>query len=278
MKQFNIFISGLIISGILTACKESVLPVSEIEAEIENILEEENIASAVTCIVDSLSILWSGNFGYANIENGIPADMQTIYPLQSITKLIVSFSVFQLWEQDLISLNEDVSNYLPFPVRNPNYPDSLITVEMLLNHCSGIAWPKLGDDYYAEFHYFYHEEEPPPIGEWIPEFLLPDGRYYSETVWKNFPPGERYLYSNIGASLLALMVEERTEMDFRDYCRSSFLIPLEWTIQLFTWANSITITLPPRITNLAAQCTFSVSAITRQALRIQTWSTSQSSL
>jgi CubicO group peptidase (beta-lactamase class C family) len=56
--------------------------------------------------------------------------------------------------------------------------------------------------------------------------LLPGGRYYSETVWKDFPPGERYLYSNIGTSLLALMVEEISDIDFRDYCRQYIFDPL----------------------------------------------------
>ena len=97
---------------------------------------------------------------------------------------------------------------------------------MLLTHSSGLAWP--GDeDPIPDFHHFYTHEDPPLPIEWLPEYILPTGNQYRTAVWKDFPPGEHYLYSNIGATLLALVVEQISEMDYRDYCRENIFEPLE---------------------------------------------------
>jgi CubicO group peptidase (beta-lactamase class C family) len=160
------------------------------------------------------------------VEQNLQTNRNTIYSLQSITKLFISVSVFQLWERALINLHEDINLYLPFSVRNPNFPDRMLTPHMLLNHTSGLAWPA-DEDGIPDFHHFYSDEDPPLILEWLPEYILQGGESYRSTVWKDFAPGEQYLYSNIGTSLLALVVEQISGLDFRDYCRIYILEPLE---------------------------------------------------
>ncbi|MCB0551244.1 MAG: serine hydrolase [Phaeodactylibacter sp.] len=49
---------------------------------------------------------------------------------------------------------------------------------------------------------------------------------YRPAVWKKFPPGEQELYSNIGTSLMALIVEQISGEDYRDYCRKNILVPV----------------------------------------------------
>ncbi|MGC9343683.1 MAG: serine hydrolase domain-containing protein, partial [Bacteroidales bacterium] len=121
----------------------------------------------------------------------------------------------------------------PFTVRNPGYPDQKITPHMLLNHSSSLAWPK-DIDVIPDFHHFYTvEDEPPLLSEWIPTYILPDGEYYRSSVWKPYPPGEMFLYSNIGTSLLGLIVEHISGIDFRDYCRENILDPLEMNFSSF---------------------------------------------
>ena len=42
----------------------------------------------------------------------------------------------RLVEQGKLDLDRDVSDYLGFTLRNPNYPDKAITTRMLLSHTS----------------------------------------------------------------------------------------------------------------------------------------------
>ena len=209
------------------SCNESINSDDiDVEAEIIKEMASEKIPSVVACIVRNDEIVWEGTFGLADKENSIASTRNTLYNIESITKLFVATSIMQLWERGVIELESDINQYLPFDVRNPNYPDSKITPHMLLNHTSSLAWPK-AEDHLPDFEYFFSHDEVPLISDWIPEYILPEGSQYRTAVWKGFQPGEQELYSNIGVSLLALIVENIIGMDFRDYCREFILDPLE---------------------------------------------------
>lgn len=208
----------------LLSCEKA--DISDLDAEILQEMENHGIPSIVACMVDREGVLWTGNYGYANTGEGIPATNQTIYSIQSISKLFLAITVFQLREQGLIDLHRDINDYLPFAVRNPNYPDAVISSYMLLNHSSSLAWPAPNEDL-PDFHQFYTHEPPPLLIDWLPEYIFPDGENYRSFVWKDYPPGEKFLYSNIATSLLALVVEQISGMDYRDYCRAHILDPLE---------------------------------------------------
>jgi len=209
----------------------------DVEAEILKEIQDNRIPSVVACIVKENSIVWEGAFGLADKEKSIPADRNTLYNIESITKLFVSISTMQLWEKGLIDLDEDINQYMPFDVRNPNYPELQITPHMLLNHTSSLAWPVQKEDHLPDFEYFFSHDEVPLISEWIPEYILLEGKHYRNAVWKDIKPGEMELYSNIGVSLMALIIENITGMDFRDYCRDNILIPLDMKDTAFRIEN-----------------------------------------
>ena len=98
---------------------------------------------------------------------------------------------------------------------------------MLLTHTSGLAWPEDKDGIPDFHHFYYSDEDPPLLIDWLPEYILPGGRQYRATVWKEYPPGAKELYSNIGTSLLALLVEQISGQDYRDYCAEHILMPLD---------------------------------------------------
>ena len=208
-------------------CKQSINSSDiDVEAEILKEMQDNRIPSVVAAIVKGNEIVWEGAYGLADVESTKSTDRLTLYNIESISKLFVSISIFQLWEDNRIDLSADINEYLPFDVRNPNYPDIAITPHMLLNHTSSLAWPVQTEDNLPNFEYFFDLDNVPPISEWIPQYILTSGIYYRPAVWKNFKPGTQELYSNIGVSLLALIIENITGMDYRDYCRENILLPL----------------------------------------------------
>lgn len=233
MKKIFSYILLFMIVFLPFACERSETGPVNVDEEIVVEMSRIGIPSVVACIMDRDGIRWTGTYGYANREYSIPVTEETIYPLQSISKVILSVIVFQLWERGLINLEADINDYLPFDVRNPNYPEVKITPYMLLNHSSSLAWPEEIDGI-PDFHHFYTiEEEPPLLIDWIPEYILPDGASYRTSVWKLYAPGTVYQYSNIGTSLLALIVEQISGMDYRDYCRENIFDPLEMNSSTF---------------------------------------------
>jgi len=197
------------------------------EAEMLKAMDADKIPSVVACVVKGDQIVWETALGYADVASATPPDRETLYTIMSIGKLVLATAVMQLWEQDLIDLDADINQYLPFDVRNPNFPDKKITSHMLLTHTSSLAWP-IDSNPIPDFHHFYYvDEEPPLIINWLPQYILPTGNQYITSVWKDYDPGEKELYSNIGASLLGLVVEQIVGQDYRDYCAEYILAPLE---------------------------------------------------
>ena len=87
--------------------------------------------------------------GIANVSTDVEMTTDTIAHVGSITKLINATVVMQLVDRGLISLEAPVTRYLP-EFRLENSDDaSAITIEMLLNHTSGLGanlLPDMGHD------------------------------------------------------------------------------------------------------------------------------------
>lgn len=226
MSKYLSYLTCIFVFISFNSCHKQTDELIQVEAEIVKEMEAESIPSVVACIIKEDQIVWKGAFGYAQIKNEIPASSQTIYTLMSISKLFIGVATMQLWEQGRIDLDADICQYLPFEVHNPKFPDDKITTSMLLNYTSGLAWPE-DEDRIPAFYEFFDDDKTPLISEWLPNYILQGGESYKSAVWKNYRPGEKELYSNIATSLLALIVEQISGQDYRDYCREYILDPLE---------------------------------------------------
>ena len=208
---------------------------SDLDAEIRNEMSSYQIPSLSACVIKNDAIAWAKYYGNSAVVNSQP-DSNSIYPVASISKTILVTAVMQLSEQGLIDLDADINEYLPISIRNPNYPNNKITARMLLTHTSGLAWPV--DDYVVPgFYEYYPLDSAPPLDEWIPQYILPNGNHYVNAVWKNTVPGERELYSNIGTAVLGYLVEVITGTDFNTYSKLNIFTPLEMNNTSYAYAD-----------------------------------------
>jgi len=198
----------------------------DLDGEIRKEMADQKIPSMAACIVKANEIVWKRAYGYADLDNHIQATSETIYLLASVSKLVVVTAVMQLAESGVIDIDEDINRYLPFQVRNSNYPDKKISARMLLTHTSGIAGPET-DEELPGFYDWHPADSAPPLGETMMDYLLPGGLRYVPAVWKNIKPGQQELYSNLGATLLAYLVEFVSGEDYNSYCKNHIFLPLE---------------------------------------------------
>jgi CubicO group peptidase (beta-lactamase class C family) len=238
-KLLTVFLIGFALLFFLR-CSSPFEPEVKEFADPENeILREVNanqIPSVAAWVVKDDSMVWQKYYGYAEVSSRRVADRNTIYGLASISKLMVVTATMQLHEQGLISLDADINAYLPFAVRNPNYPEEKITPYHLLTHTSGLAWPE--NEFEVPGYYtLYPLDSAPPLREWLPEFILPEGADYVPAVWKNSRPGERECYSNIGTALLAYIVEVVSNTDYNEYCKQHIFEPLEMFNTSYAYAD-----------------------------------------
>lgn len=105
----------------------------------------------------------------------------------SISKLVVALGVMRLVDQGKIDLDRDVSTYLGWRVRNPAFPDAIVTMRHLLSHRSGLR-DKI--DYIV-----------PLDGDLSTVLAKPE-------AWEvKYPPGRYFSYANINSPLIAATME-----------------------------------------------------------------------
>ena len=208
---------------------------TDFDSEIRKEMSDNQIPSLSACVIKDDKIVWAKYYGNSAVNNSL-ADSTSIYPTASVSKTIIVTAVMQLYEQGLIDIDADINGYQPIEIRNPNHPKKIITARMLLTHTSGLAWPV--DDYEVPgFYDYYPLDSAPQLNEWIPQYVLPNGSYYVNAVWKNTVPGERELYSNIGTAVLGYLVEVISGMDFNTYCTQNIFTPLEMNSTSYAYAD-----------------------------------------
>jgi CubicO group peptidase (beta-lactamase class C family) len=204
--------------GTAAYSQEPFLPA---ESYISQQIALNKIPGIACCVVKGNQMIWGAAKGYANVENKIPMDIDLVMNIASISKTFTATAVMQLWEQNRISLEADINDYLPLTIRNPHHPDLPITPFQLLTHTSSMVD---GDHYDAS----YADGDPAiSLEDWIEGYLVPGGPYYDPS--QNFSktePGSQHDYSNVGFGLLGYLVEQISGMPFHLYCRKNILAPL----------------------------------------------------
>ena len=76
-----------------------------------------------------------------------PANDRTLYRIASISKMMTTLGLMMLVEQGKLALDADAGDYLGFALRNPHFPDRVVSLRTLLTHTSslrddaGYSWP-----------------------------------------------------------------------------------------------------------------------------------------
>ncbi|MHA2032301.1 MAG: serine hydrolase domain-containing protein, partial [Candidatus Kariarchaeaceae archaeon] len=107
-----------------TEISSEKLTTAQLESSILAVMEEHHIPGVAALIVKDDSVIWSGNYGYADIARDKLVSDSTLWSVYSISKLVTATALMQLWEQGLFHLDDSVNSYLPQTLQfvNPNHP------------------------------------------------------------------------------------------------------------------------------------------------------------
>ena len=129
--------------------------------------------------------------GPADIEAGRRLSADDPVRIASVSKLVVAIAVMRLVEEGALDLDADVSRQLGWPLRHPQWPDTPITLRLLLSHRSGLTD---GAGYWQV-----------PLGGRLKE-LLGDPRAWDAA----HAPGDYWRYANLNFPLVAAVMERVT--------------------------------------------------------------------
>src|SRR5689334_13873734 len=97
-------------------------------------ITEHRTAGVSVAIVKNGKTVLAKGYGFADLENDVPATPETVYRIGSITKQFTSAAIMRLMEQGKLSLDDTLQKFLPnFPAQG-----NRVTVRHLLTHTSGI--------------------------------------------------------------------------------------------------------------------------------------------
>ncbi len=143
LEKFVIFLIFFLLIGSSIVPAESPISFREddsvFDENILSLMKSGHMPSISMGIVKNNSLVWSKSYGYSNRLRKEEATNTTIYLAGSISKTVTGLALIQLYEQGLFDLDDDVNDYLPFNLRNPNYPDINISFRMLLAHQSSLS-------------------------------------------------------------------------------------------------------------------------------------------
>lgn len=150
-------------------------------------------------------LLFNEAYGTADLANETPLTVDHLFRIASHSKTFTAVACMQLAEHGKLRLDDSAETYVPELVGEAM---GGVTVRELLGHMSGMT--RDGDD----------------CGWWSLEFPFPDrGELIAEiqTNGKVVEPNEHFKYSNIGYSLLGLIIEGASGKSYRDYVTESIV-------------------------------------------------------
>ena len=189
-------------------------------------LETTEAPGAALYVTTGDGFVWNGAVGLANLEYGTPMSADAAMDIGSITKPMVAVITLQLIQEDKLSLDDTLSQWLPNTVGKIENSET-ITLRQLLNHSSGIP-DFLDEDFAAAVL-----SDPSRI--WQPEDFLQLA--YGEPG--NFTPGERHSYSNTNYTLLGLIIETATGDTLAGQLRSRLFEPLGMNASSVVYDNEM---------------------------------------
>jgi CubicO group peptidase (beta-lactamase class C family) len=168
-------------------------------------------------------MVFARGYGLADTASGIEVQPYSKFRIASISKLVTATAIMKLQEEGRLNINDKV--FGPGGILNDSCYCSPkdkrvldITVAHLLSHEGG--WTqRWGDQMFMPFVIARQMNVSPPVDiNTIIKFAL-DKKLY-------FTPGTGRSYSNLGYSILGLVVEKTSGMQYDRFCREKILEPL----------------------------------------------------
>ena len=210
---------------LLPACNRSQAGDQSLDTYfLENLGKASLVGLQVASIGDG-ELVWKGSYGVKDFRSGEPVDNSTLFMIASCSKPVTALAIMKLYDQGILDLDDDVSDHLPFVVRNPYHPEYKITVRMLLTHTSSLRdnW----DILYPMYTLPEGGDSPLELTDYVREYFVQGEKYFD--MDRNFAdeqPASSYMYCNMGYAMLGIIIEHISGKSFARYMQEEILHPL----------------------------------------------------
>lgn len=176
------------------------------ESDLKKITDKYEAVGLAIVVVKNGKPVYEKAFGYKDLETKTPLTTNDLFRIASISKSFSSTAIMQLVEKGKVSLDDDISDLVGFKVRNPKFPDTKITLEMMLSHRSS-----LND---SNGYFTFDVLDTTKNKDWAKSY-------------NNYEPGTDYEYCNLNFNMIGAVLERLTNVRFDNYIKQQILNPLK---------------------------------------------------
>ena len=188
--------------------------VTQLKFGVKGFSERYHTPAIVVAIVHGKQIIFHESLGYIDLENKIPASIDSRFPLLSVTKTFTASMLMQLYERKVVRLDDDVKKFVP------EFKGGDITLLQLATHTSGLPRNSPADIHFTK-----------QVDRWLLGGTKFDALEPSTNkeflrslsfIKKEYPDyellsyGDRH-YSNLGYSLLGIALERAAKKNYETY-------------------------------------------------------------
>ena len=160
---------------------------ADLQEALDDMAEKYGAVGMELAVVKGGELYGAYSSGWAVLDSK-PITNEHLMLAGSISKVVTGIATLLAYEDGLVDLDADISEYWGVEVVNPYYPDVPITIRTLLNHTSSLVTPD------ADYSRKYED---------VKAFLS------DETSFMNLKPGDAtsFEYHNYGYDILGMTVE-----------------------------------------------------------------------
>ena len=188
-------------------------PAPSLGTRVDAVFSGWNSTNSPGCaisVVKDGTIVYAQGYGMANLDHDVPIRTDTVFHVASVSKEFAAAAIALLSLEGKLSLDDPIQKHLPW-VADFGHE---ITIRNLVHHNSGLRdqWSLLGMSGWR-----YSKDQ----------ITNDDVIYLIERQRDlNFVPGERYLYSNTGYTLMGLIVKKVSGQSLREFTTKRIFEPL----------------------------------------------------
>ena len=182
--------------------------VKDTDIRLNTIMRNFKTSGAAVIVAKDGETVFEYYYGYADKKAKEPITENTYFRLASVTKLVTAIRAMQLVERGALDLDQDISAYLGYKIRNPYHRKTPITLRMLMTHTSSLN------------PYGGYSNETNTLSSLIAFEHTKRSNWYDEV------PGTKYRYSNFGAGIIGSVIESITGSNINDSLQENVFSPL----------------------------------------------------
>lgn len=178
---------------------------------LDQIFRSYSTMGASVAVIENGQVIFTHTYGTGQ-KDGDAVTEDTLFQVGSISKMVAGIGLLRLVEDGQATLESDLGELLGFPVRNPQYPATPITLRQLMSHTAGFR----DSGYYRSAV----NGNPTPLS------TLFSGKAQPYAFLKKCESGTMVSYSNFGGGLAGSLIEALSGQTIDQYMTEQVFEPL----------------------------------------------------